>query len=201
MFAKKTIPALATAALALSATMLTGCQAANPGTVQETKSVNSTAEKSENSMSGIMLHDGWAKAGSGMTAAFGTLMNHTDKDVKLTGAESSVAKMVELHETDKTTGKMSPVKDGLKIPAGGSLELAPGGYHIMLMEMTGELKAGDELPLTLDFSDGSKVKVKVLVKDYSGAQENYGEDSADHSTMHEGMSESSDSATAEHSTN
>ena len=57
---------------------------------------------------------------------------------------------------------MQPVAR-LEIPAGGTVELKPGGYHIMLMGLARPLKEGDEIELTLSFAKAGDVKVKAKV--------------------------------------
>jgi copper(I)-binding protein len=54
---------------------------------------------------------------------------------------------------------MRPMKDGLSIPAGQSVTLAPGGYHIMLMELKSPLKRGGKVPVMLTFEKAGDIKV------------------------------------------
>jgi copper(I)-binding protein len=60
---------------------------------------------------------------------------------------------------------MRPVKDGLPIPAGKSVSLAPGGYHLMLMDLKAPLKKGDKIPVTLKFEKAGDVNVTLDVRD------------------------------------
>ena len=172
---------LATGALLLAPLALTGC--AQNAAPQDDAAASETAATDEVTLSG-----GWAKANadsemSDMTGAFGTIENGTDEDLVLESAESDAAGMVELHRTD-SDGKMSEDEDGFRIPAGGSFELAPGGDHIMLMGMTEGVSAGDEIAITLHFSDGTSLEAKFLVKDYSGANESYDGGSDDEHAEH-----------------
>ena len=76
------------------------------------------------------------------------------------------AKRVEIHETEMTDQgvmKMRPVEDGLALPAGETVTLKPGGKHIMVMGLDGELAKGATLPLTLDFEVAGEVEVAVPV--------------------------------------
>jgi hypothetical protein len=59
---------------------------------------------------------------------------------------------------------MRPVKGGLSIPPGQSVTLAPGGYHIMLMELKAPLKKGDKVPVTLAFEKAGEVNVTLDVQ-------------------------------------
>jgi len=83
---------------------------------------------------------------------------------KLVSASAGVSKMVELHtmEMDGNVMRMRQV-DGIAVPAGGTVELKPGGLHIMFMGLTQTLKAGDKFPLTLKFERAGEVKVDVRV--------------------------------------
>ena len=172
------------AALALTAPLLlAGCAGGAPDTAV------ASAASTEAAASAITLQDGWAKAGDGMTGVFGSIVNDGDADLTLVSVESPAAGMIELHETVTTGGAatMREVDGGFMIPAGGSFDLEPGGNHIMFMDMPEALLAGDEVPLTLTFDDDSILEVTVLVKDFSGAQENYeGGDSHDSTDSHGG---------------
>ena len=103
----------------------------------------------------------------GNTAGFMTVLNGLDKSVRLTGVTGDVAAAIELHETINDNGimKMEPRPDGFAIPAGGSLELAPGGKHVMIMGLVKPLAAGDTVDLTLNFDNGEQIALKVPVLD------------------------------------
>lgn len=127
----------------------------------------------------VSVADLWVKAaGRGeMSAAFGTLSNSGDAEVTLVSASTSVSDTVQLHETVMADGTMQmQQKDGgYAIPAGGSVDLAPGGNHIMFIDVTADLEPGADVTLTLTFDDGSSMDVEAVVKDYAGANENYEE--------------------------
>jgi hypothetical protein len=102
----------------------------------------------------------------GTGGAFMTITNNTGAAIRLASASSPAAKMVEIHETIDDNGvmKMRPVAGGIAIPPGKSVELKPGGMHIMLMDLTSPLVAGQEVELTLNFDKAGPVTVKVPVK-------------------------------------
>jgi copper(I)-binding protein len=163
----KTLPTL----LLLAVTTLfatTGCAAA-----AEPAAPTASATAAES----INIEDAWVKAADeGMSAAFGTLENDSDTDITVVSAESAASTMIELHETvENDAGEMvMQAKDGgFVIPAGGSLELAPGANHIMLMGLTAPLVAGDDATFTLTLSDGSTYDFTAPAKDYTGANETY----------------------------
>lgn len=140
----------------------------------------------------VTITDPWVKAAEGgMTAVFGTLANTSGTEMILLGATTDAADAVELHQTaaDGSGGmSMEEKEGGFPIPAGGELLLEPGGDHIMLMGLTAPLLPGDEVGLVLQFEGGTEHPMTATVKDFAGAQENYG-----------GMEEPSDSG-GEHGT-
>ena len=160
------------AGLALVAALaLAGC-AGSPATTPATTPSAATTEASA-----LTITDPWVKAAdSGMSAAFGTLENAGTSDVTVLSAQSAASSMVQLHETvSNAAGEMTmqQKQGGFVIPAGGALELAPGGNHIMLMDLTNPIKAGDEAAFTLTLSDGSTIDFTAVAKDYTGANETY----------------------------
>lgn len=164
--------AVAAAALLLA---LTGCAGAGSGLNDTATTAPAPAQKA--AADALSVTDSWVKAAdTGMSAAFGVLENSGRADVIVVSAESPAAGMLELHETvvnDTGDMVMQRKENGFVVPADGSLELAPGGNHIMLMALTGPIKAGDEVTVTLTLSDGSTVDFTAAAKDFSGANETY----------------------------
>ena len=105
----------------------------------------------------------------GNGAAYMVVLNGTDAAVRLAAAASDVAAAVELHETIEENGvmKMVPRLDGFEIPAGGSVELKPGGKHVMLIGLVAPLQAGKPFSLTLTFDNGTTIDLSVPVIDMS----------------------------------
>ncbi|MEN8705490.1 MAG: copper chaperone PCu(A)C [Nocardioides marinisabuli] len=130
----------------------------------------------------ITVGDPWVRATTGaedttMSAAFMTIDNAGDADVTLTGASTDVAGTVEIHEMSMVDGAMamSVMDDGLVIEAGRGKVLEPSGYHVMLMDVQRELAAGDEVDLTLEFSDGTTETLTVPVKEFTEEEGHYHE--------------------------
>ena len=115
------------------------------------------------------------ESGKLMTGAFMTVANSGAEDVTLTGGTSPVAGKIEIHEV--VDGKMQPLGGGLVIPAGGSVKLKMGGYHVMLMDLEGPLASGTEVPVTLEFSNGEKVEIIAPSREIAMDDEQYGPDS------------------------
>jgi copper(I)-binding protein len=106
------------------------------------------------------------RAGSANTAAYMTLRNANTTEVRLVGVRAADVEAVELHETvtDGSIARMRPV-DGVVIPAESQIEFAPGGYHVMLIGVEGDLMPGQTVPLTLVFADGPPQTLEATVTD------------------------------------
>ena len=111
-------------------------------------------------------------AGKYMTGSFMTIKNSGGADVTLVGGSSESAERIEIHEV--VNGTMQPLSDGLVIKAGKSVMLRMGGYHVMLLGLNKEIKAGDEVTVTLEFSDGQSIEYTAPVKDIAMDDEKYG---------------------------
>jgi len=117
----------------------------------------------------LTVVDAWARpvpVADGNSAAYMTILNGLDADVTLTGVESSIAGMAQTHETMNHDGvmHMEHAAEGWVIPVGGALVLAPGGKHIMLMDLTGALAEGDEIDLQLTFDNGTVEELVLPVR-------------------------------------
>lgn len=171
--ARATGRALAAGALLL----LTACGTADGATPSPVGSTATTTTAAAGTASALTLTDGWAKAADeGMTGVFGTLVNASDADVHVVAAHSDVAARAELHEMVSADGGqmvMTEKEDGVVVPAGGQYVLAPGGDHLMLMDLTAPLLPGDDVVVTLEAADGSTVDVTVTARTFSGAEESY----------------------------
>ncbi|MFT4097879.1 MAG: copper chaperone PCu(A)C [Rhodoblastus sp.] len=116
----------------------------------------------------ISLDHPWSRAtpaGAPVGAGYVTLKNVGGAADKLLSATADVAGKVEIHEMSMDGGvmKMRPIA-GLEIPAGKSVELKPGGYHIMFMGLKQPLKAGDTIKGTLTFEKAGAMPVEYKVE-------------------------------------
>ena len=94
----------------------------------------------------------------------------------IVSAATDAAPRVELHETlmaDDGSMIMSEKDGGFAVDAGGDLTLEPGGNHIMLMGVTDPLEPGATVSITLTLADGGTFTYDALVKDFTGANEEY----------------------------
>ena len=112
------------------------------------------------------LKDAWVRgtvAGQKATGMFGQIVSTSGG--KLVSASSPVAGVVEVHEMvmDGNVMKMRAVI-GLDLPAGKAVELKPGGYHLMLMDLKSPLKVGEKIPVKLRFERAGEVEVLLQVE-------------------------------------
>ncbi|MGB7478730.1 MAG: copper chaperone PCu(A)C [Burkholderiaceae bacterium] len=104
-------------------------------------------------------------------AVYMALENHGKSADKLVEAATPVAKKTEIHtmSMDGNVMKMRQV-DGIELAPAATVAMKPGdGYHVMLLGLQQQLKAGDKLPLTLTFEKAGKVDVSVVVQDVGKA--------------------------------
>jgi periplasmic copper chaperone A len=124
----------------------------------------------------ITIEQPWSRAtpaGAMTGAVYMTLDNKSGTPDRLTGASSDVADKLQIHEMKVENGvmQMREVPDGLPIPAGGSVVLKPGSYHVMLIGLKKPLTAGEKFPLTLTFEKAGNISVTVPVQTMGGMQD------------------------------
>ncbi|MNS92928.1 hypothetical protein D3C72_1270760 [compost metagenome] len=90
-----------------------------------------------------------------------SIKNTGDSDDKLVGVESSAAGRAEIHEMAMVNDvmKMRKLDDGIVIPAGQTVELKPGGLHMMFFDVKKPFAEGDKVPVTLIFEKAGKVDI------------------------------------------
>lgn len=140
---------------------------------------------------GIEVADAWSRSSpmvAGAGAAYMTITNTGSEADALLGAASDVATTVEVHETvtmeapaatdgmggmetpaptDGTGGEMMGMRpvERVEIPAGGTVKLEPGGYHVMLIGLKEELEVGSTIEITLTFEKAGEITVEAEVRE------------------------------------
>ena len=114
----------------------------------------------------VKVEDAWVRGTVASQKATGAFMRLTPAaNARLVAAQSPVAGVVEIHEMamENQVMKMRQIP-GLDLAAGRTVELKPGGYHVMLMDLRQQVKVGDEVPLRLviERRDGSRESVDVV---------------------------------------
>lgn len=115
----------------------------------------------------VQIVQPWARASIGTSrpsAAYLTVQNNGRESVWIVGVETPVAGRAEIHRILQDGGVLSMQSAGdVEIPAGGSVTLAPGGLHVMLMNLRQPIVRGGEFPLAVRFSNGERVELTVPV--------------------------------------
>jgi periplasmic copper chaperone A len=117
----------------------------------------------------IQIEQPWARAtpaGASTGAVYLTINNKSHDADRLLGGSSKVADKLQIHEMKVVNDimEMREVTAGLPVLAGGSVQLKPGSYHVMLIGLKKPLKEGETIPLTLDFEKAGKVSVTVPIR-------------------------------------
>lgn len=111
----------------------------------------------------------WTRAtpgGAKIAGGYLKITNNGKSADRLVGATSAGAHHVEIHEMSMNDGvmKMRPLTDGLIIKSGETVELKPGGFHMMFMDIKQQLKQGDTLKATLTFEKAGKIDLSFNVR-------------------------------------
>lgn len=140
--------------------------------------------------SAIQIGDPWVKAFGGMvmagagmptpeptkpsdmarmapidTALYMTIRNTGKQPDRLLQVKSDVAKKIELHTVEKQGNNMVMRQvPSIEVPAGGEVQLMPGGFHVMLFGLTRDLKTGDQVDFALEFEKAGSVSIKAPVR-------------------------------------
>jgi copper(I)-binding protein len=137
------------------------------GTLALSACGGAAADKDHAAGTDVEVHDVWARAAlkDGNGAAYMLMHNHSTEEDALVGASSDVATAVEIHLSQITAnGTMEMVRqESVALPADGEVEFKPGSYHVMLVGLKQDLKAGDEIKLTLHFKNHEDITLTVPV--------------------------------------
>jgi copper(I)-binding protein len=125
-----------------------------------------TAQAQEAKVGAIKIEDAYTRAtvpGQQVAGGFMKIDNKGGTDL-LVSASSPIAGEVQLHEMsmEGNVMKMRQVKD-IPVPAGGMVELKPGGMHLMFMNIKAPLASGETVPVKLKFAKAGEVEVKMPV--------------------------------------
>lgn len=117
----------------------------------------------------LSLQHPWSRetaVGQAVGGGFLSISNSGNREDRLLSGTSPVAAEVQLHTMTVDGGvmRMRQVTDGIAIPAKGSVDLKPGGYHIMFMGLKRQLRQGERVPVTLRFQRAGSVTVQFAVQ-------------------------------------
>jgi copper(I)-binding protein len=121
---------------------------------------------STSALAQVTVTDPWVRATVPNQKASGAFMQvQSAKAARLVGISTPVAGRAELHEMamENNTMRMRQV-DAIDLPAGKAVNLASGGYHVMLFDLKRQLKEGERVPVPLVVQDGTKKSSSVTVE-------------------------------------
>lgn len=117
---------------------------------------------------GVEVVDAWCRAtpNGARAGACYAVVRSIGRDDRLVGVATTAAETVQVHEmrTEGGVMRMGEMTEGLPLPEGKSVELKPGGAHVMLMGLEAPLVAGERVTLTLDFDQAADLTVEVPVR-------------------------------------
>ena len=117
----------------------------------------------------LVITQAWSRAtpsGAKIAGGYLTIENKGATPDRLLGGSGDIAGKVEVHEMTMNNGVMTmrPLDKGLAIEPGKTVKLAPGGYHLMIMDLKTPFKQGDKVPVTLQFEKAGKVTLSLDVQ-------------------------------------
>jgi copper(I)-binding protein len=116
----------------------------------------------------LVVSEPWTRAtppGARVGGGYLTVRNTGTEADTLVSVASTASEKTELHmmKTEDGVMTMRPAEGGVEIPAGGTLTLEPGGYHIMFIRPKAPFTQGESVPLTLNFAKAGAVNVELVV--------------------------------------
>ncbi len=116
----------------------------------------------------LAITQAWSRAtpsGAKIAGGYLTIENKGTAPDRLLGGSGDIAAKVEVHEMATNNGVMTmrPLDKGLTIDPGKTVKLAPGGLHLMIMDLKSPFKQGDKVPVTLEFEKAGKVTLSLDV--------------------------------------
>src|SRR5215212_216819 len=137
--------------------------------------VTSSAQAEDYKAGALQILQPWSRAtpkGAQVAGGYLKITNTGTTPDRLTGGAAEVAKRFEIHEmsTDGGVMKMREVKEGVVIAPGATVELKPGGFHIMMVNLSKPLAKGEKVKGSLTFEKAGKVEVEFAVVAIGGSQ-------------------------------
>jgi periplasmic copper chaperone A len=116
---------------------------------------------------GLVVKDGWIRSivPSRPAAGYFALSNETDRDRTLVGASSPACGTLMLHQSLHESGQdRMEMVEKVPVPAHGTVNFTPGGYHLMCMSPSKEMASGHSVPVTLRFADHGTITANFAVR-------------------------------------
>jgi copper(I)-binding protein len=127
----------------------------------------------------LEISEPWTRATASTAPTAGGFLTITNKGTtpdRLVAVRSAAAAKVQVHEMkmDGNIMRMRALEHGLDIPAGGTVKLAPGGFHLMMMGLKRPLKKGTEVPVTLVFEKAGSIDIELDVEGMGATHPSHG---------------------------
>lgn len=130
--------------------------------------LGAVAARASDAPSAVVVSDAWMRASLGQvpdTTAYLKIENHGSTEDKLLSVATPAAAMAHLHQSATTNGVMTMAAVApVVIKPGETIELAPGGLHVMLMSLKAPLETGQTVPLVLKFERAGVIEVQAEVR-------------------------------------
>ena len=122
----------------------------------------------------LVIDHPWSRAtprGAAVAGGYLKITNTGTTPDRLTGGTTEAARRFEIHEMSMADGvmRMRELKDGLEIPPGATVELKPGSYHVMMMDLSKPLAKGERVKASLTFEKAGKVDIEFAVEAIGGS--------------------------------
>jgi hypothetical protein len=153
----------------LSAFALVACDPEGPPQRDQPSIVTSVVKTDNGKVSSAMaIAMPWIRSAAPpvkTSAGYMVITNHGDQSDKLLSVSAPFSEISELHQslTEDGVTMMRRIRE-LEIPAGATISLEPGGYHLMFINLTGALEEGEPVPVTLIFEKAGEVEIMMPVK-------------------------------------
>ena len=123
----------------------------------------------------LVIDHPWSRAtpkGAAVAGGYMKITNTGTTPDRLTGGTTEAAKKFEIHEMkmEGSVMKMRELSDGLEIPPGATVELKPGSYHVMMMNLAKPLVKGERVKASLTFEKAGKVDIEFAVEAVGGTE-------------------------------
>ena len=169
--------ALSTAAACALALAVAGCGSAATERAAQEAEAPAPAAAAADQAAALTVTDPWVRAGQAeLTPMFATFTTEGSTPVTVMSATTTASECAELHEVVANTDgspAMRVKEDGFVVEPGTPHVLAPGGDHIMILNLPAPIPPGDSVDVTLTLDDGSTTTFSALAKETSAGDENY----------------------------
>jgi copper(I)-binding protein len=135
--------------------------------------VAGSASAHDYKLGSLVIDHPWSRAtpkGASVAGGYLKITNTGTTPDRLTGGSAAIAKRFEIHQMSMEGGvmKMRELADGLEIPAGATVELKPGSYHVMMLGLDKGTAKGDRFKASLTFEKAGKVDIEFEVEAVGG---------------------------------